>query len=64
MSQSLARAGAQPPAGALLKVVGSNRLGALRGGLRGRRNVVGSLTGALGADLDGPAGDCLVRRAG
>jgi hypothetical protein len=62
MSQGLARARAQPPVDALLKVAGSDRLGALRGGLRAAAGTAwGGLTGALGADLDGPAGDCLVR---
>ena len=48
MSQSLARARAQPPADVLLKVAGGNRLGALRGDPRAAAGTSwGSLTGAL-----------------
>src|SRR5215472_4068096 len=54
MSQGLARARAQPPMDALLKVAGSNRLGALRGGLRA----------APGTSWGSLAGDSLARRAG
>src|SRR2546425_403102 len=65
MGQGLARARAQPPMDALLKVAGGNRLGALRGGLRAAAGRSwGSLAGAPGADLEGLAGDGLVRRAG
>src|SRR5690242_19530893 len=50
---------------ALLKVAGSNGLGALRGGLRVAAGASWrSLAGALGTDLEGLAGAGLVRRAG
>src|SRR5690242_7271499 len=65
MSQGLARARAQPRMDALLTVAGSDRLGALGGGLRAAaRASWGSLASALGADLEGLAGEGLVRRAG
>src|SRR6266851_7093894 len=64
MSQGLARARAQPPMDALLKVAGSNRLGALRGGLRAAAGTPGgSLAGAPGGDLEGLALDRPARRA-